>query len=195
MKKAVIIGGISCMCLVVVTVIIVILILVTQGDDDTDSTKTPTSTPVAGSSGKKDTKKDEDYQTTSSVILGKETSNNRRIECPSGEHVTEIFGTAGRLVDSVGVKCSGGKTTTKVGGRGGEEYSQKSTSGFESINMKHGSQIDSIALDGGMRIGGTGGPHTVNHKCEDDGKIKGFDVHLHDNGKSLYGLKVFCLHK
>jgi hypothetical protein len=116
------------------------------------------------------------------------------LKCPNGTYVTSFYGKAGTYLDSIGFTCSDNSSVTPRGGSGGAEYQRASifNSGFQGIDVKSGTLIDSIspvtANTPLPKVGGNGGDGPYQLRCP-TGQVKGLKLRY---GNLIDNLKLIC---
>jgi len=113
--------------------------------------------------------------------------------CPQGAFINEVYGRSAQFViDSIGIKCSDGKTLEPLGGSGGVPFSITSKDGFNKMNVKTGALVDNIELySKNTKIGSAGGPGGEGPHLLDcnDGKLMGLNLR---SGGLVDNIGVIC---
>jgi len=125
-------------------------------------------------------------QSSVTKSVGGSGGSPRSLVCSEGSIATGLFGRSGTLIDNIGIRCSDGKTLGPTDGRGGSPFEINSTSGFDMVEVRAGSLIDSVAA-AGQRAGGSGG--TKHDLACDGGKVMGLNVR---SGDLVDNIQVVC---
>ena len=127
---------------------------------------------------------------TNSLAFGGSGGSYKELLCNNNTFVTEIFGRSGDAIDQLGIKCSDGKQRMSAGGKGGKEFNNSSSNGFNKVDVKTGKTgkyVNNIKVLNNSVGGSEGINHTIS--CKQNEKIVGFNVRA---GSLIDNIQVVC---
>jgi hypothetical protein len=100
------------------------------------------------------------------IQFGGEGGTLQLLDCKKDSYITQILGSSGKYIDSLGIVCSDGSMIPPFGGKGGKNFSQILPGGISLLEIKTGVLVDNLKVtlkneNVSISFGGQGGKFNV----------------------------------